>query len=140
HLGIGIELLDGMTDQVGTGMSNDFLSFFVTRRNDRHLSVVLDHVRGVYQYAVDLAGYTSLGKSWTDAFGQSHDADGFIESSLTAIRQCHDGHENILSRAVVIHTKDHMSQIESWVKQRTRIAEQPRPAPRSAMERCSMQS
>ena len=69
HLGSWIQLLDRMTDQVGTRVTNDFQPLFILGRDDLQRGVIFDQVTGINQLAVDLAGHSGLGQTCTNGCG-----------------------------------------------------------------------
>src|SRR5690554_3059662 len=92
HFGFGVELLDSMPNQVRTGVANDLETFGIACSNDRDFRITFNEIGGIHEFTVDLAGHAGLGQAGADGFGQLHHADGFVEGSLAAIRQGHDGH------------------------------------------------
>ena len=112
HFGLGVELLDGMPNQVRTGVTNNLETFGIACGDNRDFRITLNEIGGIHQFTVDLAGHTGFGQTGADGFGQLHHADGFVEGSLAAIRQGHDGHVRILC-TVVIHTRDHVLRVKT---------------------------
>ncbi len=76
HLRRRVELLDGMAHQVGAGVANDLHAFLVPRGDDLQARVVVDHVAGVHQAAIDLACHGHLGESRPDGLGHVGHRDG----------------------------------------------------------------
>ena len=97
HLGLRVELLDGMTDQVRAGVTNHVQAFRITRRENGDVGVFGDHVSGIDLDAIDLAGHAGLGKTGTDGLGQLHHGNRGIEGTLAAVRQSNDRHEEFLA-------------------------------------------
>ena len=96
HLGGGIQLLDGMTDQVSTGVADNLNAFFILGGNDLQPCVLLDQVTGINQATIYLAGDRSLGQTGTNRLGDFRNGNGIIEIALTAVREGNNGHVPLL--------------------------------------------
>jgi len=80
HARCWIELLYGVPDQVGAGVTDDFQPFVVLRRDDLEPGVALDQVTGVDKFPVYLAGQCDLGETGADRgshLGDRHRAGEF---------------------------------------------------------------
>src|SRR5690606_2326160 len=97
HLRSGIQLLDRVPNQVGTGMANDFEPFFILWRDDLQLGITIDDVTGINQATVDLARHGGLRQTRADGLSHLGNAYGMIKSALTAVRKSNDGHVPLLS-------------------------------------------
>jgi len=102
-----IQLLDGMADQVGAGVANDFQPFVVLGCDDMQRGVVFDDVAGIDQAAVDLAGKSGLGQTGANRGGDLGNGNGGIERTLAAVRQSDNGH-GCRSFSVVAPTQGHV--------------------------------
>ena len=107
HLGVRVQLLDRVSQQMSTGMANDGHPFLIAGGQDSHFGVMIDDVGCVDFNAVYLAGNTRLGEPGSDGLGQLHDGNRLFKASLTAIRQRHNGHENILTFSGGPHQGSH---------------------------------
>ena len=96
HLGGGIQLLDGVTDQVSTGVADNLNAFFVFGGDDLQACVLLDQVTGINQAAIYFAGDRSLGQTSTNRLGDFRNGNGIIEIALTAVREGNNGHVPLL--------------------------------------------
>jgi hypothetical protein len=85
HLGLRIQLLDRVADQVGAGVADDFHALLVLGRDDAQAGVMVDAVAGVDQPAVHGAGHGGLGQARADGLGDVHDADGMFELAAAAV-------------------------------------------------------
>ena len=92
HLGIRIQLLDRMTDQVRARVANDFQPFLVLRGNDLQGRVVFDQVAGIDQLAVDLAGHGGLSQTGANELRHLGHTDRALEGPLTTVGKSNDGH------------------------------------------------
>ena len=88
HLGRGIQLLDGVANQVGCRVANDVHTVGILGRDDLQTGTVVDAVAGIHQPAVHLACHRHLGQARADGsshFGHRHRAGIF---TLGAVREC----------------------------------------------------
>ncbi len=84
-LGLGVELLHRLGQQVGGGVADDLEAFRVPVGDDGDLGVVLHHVGGVHQPPVHLAGERRLGEPGADVLGDLVHRDRFTEFSARAV-------------------------------------------------------
>ena len=96
HLGARIQLLDCMTHQVSTGVTNDFDPFLVLGGNDLQGRVLLDQITGVDQTPIDFAGNGCLGKAGTNGLRNVCNGNGIFKNALTAVRKSNYGHVPLL--------------------------------------------
>ena len=61
HFGFRIQLFNGMTNQMCTGVTNDFDTFFIFGCNDADLSIFCYLITCIYQFAVNLSGNCGFG-------------------------------------------------------------------------------
>ena len=80
-----VQLLHGMTDQVGAGVADDLHALLVLCGDDAQRSVVIDHVAGIDLHAVHGAGDGGLGQARTNGLGNVHDADRVFELTDAAV-------------------------------------------------------
>ena len=92
HLGVRIQLLDGMPNQVSTGVADDFQPFFVLRRDDLQGGIGIDHVTGIDLLAVDLTSQSGFGQACTNGLSDLQHGYRMIERTLTAVGKSNDGH------------------------------------------------
>ncbi len=92
HLGVRIQLLYRMTDQMRAGVANDLQPLLILRRDDLQRSIALDQITGVDQLAVDLASQGRLRKARADGLSDLSHGNGMIERTLTAIGKSNGGH------------------------------------------------
>ncbi|ABU77372.1 hypothetical protein ESA_02123 [Cronobacter sakazakii ATCC BAA-894] len=107
HFGMGPQLFDGMTQQVRTGVTDNFQTVFIFRGNNRELSVLFDTVVSVHQLAIHAACDTGFREARTDIQGNIHGADSMVVMALAAIRKRNNRHYKSLF-TVVTHTQDHI--------------------------------
>ena len=84
-LGAGIEFLHRLRHDVRGIVTQQFERFVVTRSDDRNIGIVLDHVRGVDEPAVDLAGKRRFGETRADIGGDIQHGNGLLELALRAV-------------------------------------------------------
>src|SRR5690606_38397103 len=85
HLGVRVELLDRVADQVRAGVADDLHALWILRGEDLQRGVAVDEVAGVDLAAVDLAGHGGLGQAGTDRTGDVHDRHRVLELALAAV-------------------------------------------------------
>ena len=79
HFGVGIKLLNRMTDQVRTGMADYLYTLFVFRCNNLHAGVFANRIACVYEFAIDFTCHCRLRQTGTN--GRSdlrHCYGGFV--------------------------------------------------------------
>ncbi len=101
-LGTGIELLDGVRQQMRAGMADDLQAFRVALGDDGHGRVPVDDVRSVHQTAVHFAGQGGLGQARPDRGGDLADAHRRVERALAAIGERDDRHCCNISRSACL--------------------------------------
>ncbi|MNC26703.1 hypothetical protein D3C75_748450 [compost metagenome] len=92
HLGLGPELLDGMTQQVGTGVAQNVQTVFVFGGDDGQGGIGFDQLARIHQFTVHPAGNARLGETGTYVGGDVHDGNGVGKLTLAAVRQSNDWH------------------------------------------------
>ena len=107
HLGLGPELLDSMTQQVGAGVAQNVQTFFVFGSDDGQRGIGFDQLARIHQFTVYPTGNARLGETGTDVRGHIHDGNGVGKLTLAAIRQSNDWH-CVFPYTVVPPTKGHM--------------------------------
>ena len=86
HLGIGKQFLDGIGQQVGSGMTNQFQAVRVLLGHDRQLAVGIHDKTGIHQLAVHLSRQRGLGQARADACRNLGDRNRTIKASDRTIR------------------------------------------------------
>mmetsp|Transcript_37514 Transcript_37514/g.87440 ORF Transcript_37514/g.87440 Transcript_37514/m.87440 type:complete len:538 (+) Transcript_37514:6674-8287(+) len=94
-LGFGIELLDGVGQQVGRRVADHVQAVGILVGDDGKLSVVVDHVAQVDQLAVDLATERGLGQAGADAGGDIADRQRRRVLTARAVGEL-DGNHGVL--------------------------------------------
>ena len=102
-LGAGIELLDGVRQQVSAGMTDDLQPLGVTLGDDGQIRVPGDGVRRVHQPVVHLASQSGFGQARANRGGDLVDGDRLVEHALTAIGERDDRHycDSLINRLTV---------------------------------------
>ena len=92
HLGIGIKLLEGMPEQMGTGVADNLHAFLVLRGDDGEGCVALNRIAGIAQLSVHLSCNAGLCKPGADVPGNIHNSYDMIVITLTSVRKSNNRH------------------------------------------------
>ena len=85
HLGVRVQLLHRMADQVRAAVADDLHALLVLRGDDAQAGVMVDDVAGIDQATVDFAGHGGLGQAGTDRLGDLQHGNGGLELALGAV-------------------------------------------------------
>ncbi len=97
HLGIRIEVLHRVCQQVRRGVADDLDPFRIAVGDDTESNVVIDQPGGVDQHSVRLTRERRLGKTWADRGRNLCHRHHVVEALLAAIGKRNYGHATILS-------------------------------------------
>ena len=92
HLGVGVDRLHGLRQEVRRRVADDLQRIGVLRRHDLDGGIAVDDVGQVDQPPVDLAGERRLGQPRTDRGRDVTDADGGRKRLLASIGERDYGH------------------------------------------------
>ena len=86
------QLLDGISQQVGCGVANDFQTIRILGCDDRQRAVCSDLVTGINHLVTDLAGQCGLGQTCTNRRSDFGHGDRAWKFALRAIRKRNVNH------------------------------------------------
>ena len=92
HLGLGIQFLDRMRQQMRAGMADNLQTLGIALGNDGEIGVVVYGERRVHQLAVDLTRQGGLGQARAYSSGYLSNGDGVGKFPATAVRQGDNWH------------------------------------------------
>lgn len=87
HLSLGIEVFDGVGQQVCRGMPEHLQTFSILVRDDGHLGILRKTVAGVDKLAVDLAGEGRLVQPGANRLRELGNRERRFESAFGTVRQ-----------------------------------------------------
>ena len=93
HLRLREQLLDGIGQQMGSGVTNDLEAIGVLVGDDGQLGVALDEMGGVDETPIDLAGKRGTGQTGTDGGGDLGDCHWLLETANRTVGQGDVGHD-----------------------------------------------
>ncbi len=96
HLRARIQFLHRLRHHMRGVVAQQFQRVLVLAGDDRQIRIAVDDIRGVDHAPVDLAGQGGLGQARTDGGGDILNADGLIETALTAVGKG-DGRHVVIS-------------------------------------------
>src|SRR5688572_33304317 len=79
------------------GVTDDLQTVRIFVGDDRKTDILLYPVRGIDQLTVHATGERRLAQACADVCRNFVHRDRAVEAALTAIRQCHDGHDETLA-------------------------------------------
>mgnify|MGYP001553040669 CR=1 FL=1 len=85
-LGLGIEILDRLGQEVGRGMTDDLDALLVPRGHDGHLRVAIDHEIRVDEPVVHPTGHRGFGEARPDVGCHVGHRDRLIEPAFASVR------------------------------------------------------
>src|ERR1019366_1555098 len=97
HLGVRVQLLNRVRQQVSGGMPEDLETLRIPVGHDGQMGIAVDDARRIDQHAVDLTGERRLGETRTDTGRDLRHGDGGIEALLASVGKSNYRHKTIVT-------------------------------------------